>query len=148
MKIRPIGTDQTYALRQEILRPGLPLEACKIAEDDDLLTVHFGVYIADEILGIVSLVNADEPGPDNENQGSGWQIRAMATHETVRGLGYASALLASCEKHALSKGGVLIWCNARTSAVGFYKKQGYRVEGDEFEIEGVGPHYRMKKNLK
>jgi predicted GNAT family N-acyltransferase len=36
-----------------------------------------------------------------------------------------------------------IWCNARVSAMGFYRKAGWTVESEEFEIEGVGPHVRM-----
>lgn len=152
MNIRSIKAEQTYALRQEILRPGLPLDACKFPEDHDQFTVHFGAYETEKsvskVLGIVSLFNVDEPGTSDEYHGSAWQIRAMATDEIIRGKGYAAALLVSCEKYALSRGGSLIWCNARTSAVGFYMKQGYQVAGEEFEIVGVGPHFRMKKYLK
>ncbi|MEM7680367.1 MAG: GNAT family N-acetyltransferase [Planctomycetota bacterium] len=35
------------------------------------------------------------------------------------------------------------WANARTSAVGFYTRQGWRVVSAEFEIAGVGPHVVM-----
>ncbi|RZK10679.1 MAG: GNAT family N-acetyltransferase [Flavobacterium sp.] len=40
-----------------------------------------------------------------------------------------------------------IWCNARTSAIDFYKKQGFETISEEFEISGVGPHYIMILNL-
>jgi hypothetical protein len=41
----------------------------------------------------------------------------------------------------------LIWFNARTSAVGFYKKMGYEIVGSEFEIKEVGPHFLMYKKI-
>jgi predicted GNAT family N-acyltransferase len=36
--------------------------------------------------------------------------------------------------------------HARKSAVGFYEKLGYEIEGDEFE-EVTIPHYEMQKTL-
>ena len=46
-----------------------------------------------------------------------------------------------------SKGASMLWCNARTSASDFYMKQGFVVDGDEFEMTSIGPHYRMKLKL-
>lgn len=40
-----------------------------------------------------------------------------------------------------------VWCNARTTAAGYYAKLGFTPQGDEFEIEGIGPHYVMVKQL-
>ncbi|MFN9985537.1 MAG: GNAT family N-acetyltransferase [Pirellula sp.] len=39
-----------------------------------------------------------------------------------------------------------LWCNARESAVSFYAKYGWRVEGEPFEIPKIGPHYVMRWN--
>lgn len=39
-----------------------------------------------------------------------------------------------------------LWCNARESAVSFYAKYGWLVEGTPFEIPKIGPHYVMRWN--
>ena len=41
----------------------------------------------------------------------------------------------------------MVWCNARINAVAFYKKEGFKIIGDEFEIPDIGPHFLMAKNL-
>jgi len=73
--------------------------------------------------------------------GCGFQIRAMATCDSVRGKGIGLKLLNSAETCAFDLGAHYLWANARTSATGFYKKAGYTVCGEEFDIQGVGPHF-------
>jgi predicted GNAT family N-acyltransferase len=51
------------------------------------------------------------------------------------------------EEYAISKGYLNIELNARESAVAFYKKLGYTVEGDVFEEVSI-PHFRMVKKIK
>jgi GNAT superfamily N-acetyltransferase len=77
-----------------------------------------------------------------------WQLRGMATDPDFRGAGVGTRLLAHAEA-ALAKRSDFrqIWCNARSAAVGFYRKQGWTVVSDEFQIPGVGPHYKMTKTL-
>ena len=41
----------------------------------------------------------------------------------------------------------LLWCNARLVAVDFYKSLRFRIYGDIFYIEGIGPHYYMYKEI-
>ena len=41
----------------------------------------------------------------------------------------------------------LVWCNARTTACGFYEKLGFEKSGPEFEIPGIGKHFIMIKVL-
>jgi len=161
MNIKRISVEQTYHLRQQILRPNQGIEDCKFPEDYEDMTAHFGAFESKKLVGIVSVFEKLFVEPESNkikafNQNThrrNWQIRAMATDESVRGKGYAMALLESVEAYVLTyavenKSKVhlpLIWCNARSSAVGFYKKANHQVSGKEFEIEGVGPHFRMKK---
>jgi hypothetical protein len=37
----------------------------------------------------------------------------------------------------------IFWCNARTSAIGFYEKLGWRVMSEPFDVLTAGPHVRM-----
>ena len=41
----------------------------------------------------------------------------------------------------------LLWCNARLIAVDFYESLGFKIIGEIFDIEGIGPHYYMYKEI-
>ena len=72
----------------------------------------------------------------------------MATHPEFRGCGIGGGLLHYGEQIIqLQLKTDLIWCNARTGAVEFYRQQNWRVVSEEFMITGVGPHYRMVKDM-
>jgi len=140
VETRLIASDETLVLRQRILRPGVGVEGCVFAGDDDTETVHFGAYVGDELVGIASLYT--EASPDFEGK-RGWRIRGMATDVPVQGKGFGAQMVLACLAHAQSEGGEVLWCNARTSAIGFYAKLGFEVVGEEFEIPEVGPHVVM-----
>ena len=60
--------------------------------------------------------------------------------------GIGTALMHLAEE-TLKKTGPIrqLWCNARTPALNFYKKQGWMVVSEEFFIPTAGPHFRMTK---
>ena len=70
----------------------------------------------------------------------------MATEPDVRGAGYGAALVAACVEHAAASGGGELWCNARRGAVGFYRRMGFDVVSDEFDIAGIGAHVVMVRS--
>ena len=77
-----------------------------------------------------------------------WQLRGMAVEQARRGAGVGRALLDfACLAIESAQEIQLVWCNARTEAVGFYQKQGWTVISGEFMIPGVGPHFRMSRKL-
>ena len=65
----------------------------------------------------------------------------------MRGRGVGHYLLATALQHVFEQGGTLVWCNARDSAVGFYSKMGLEVRGETFEIEGIGTHVLMWREI-
>jgi GNAT superfamily N-acetyltransferase len=71
----------------------------------------------------------------------------MAVLEEFQSNNYGTLLLNGCINHAIAQKGDVIWCNARINAVAFYKKAGFKIIGDEFDIENIGPHFLMAKNL-
>lgn len=145
MDIKEISSKDTLPLRNEILRPGKDISACIFEGDDAPNTRHFGaIDKTDKIVGIVSVYRNDNPSIKIENA---YQIRAMATDSTCRGKGVGKLLLAAVEKYAKAEGSPLVWANARTSATGFYTKEGYRLASSEFNIDGIGPHYLVIKPL-
>ena len=70
----------------------------------------------------------------------------MATEPDVRGSGFGTALLAACLEHVAASGGRELWCNARLGAVGFYRRAGFEVVSEEFDIAGIGPHVVMARS--
>lgn len=144
MNVKRISVEQTWPIRNEILRPGLPLESCQFEEDELADAMHFGSYLENELTGIVSVYQIN---PAHVTNVSCWQFRAMATRDKVRGLGHGKALIVAMETYLLEQGADLSWCNARDSASGFYQTLGYTRVGEMFDIPTVGPHWLMQKSL-
>ena len=139
-----ITAAETWPLRLAVLRPGRPIEAAQFPGDDAETTRHFGAFRDGSLLGIASLYLAEMP----EQPGlRAFQLRGMATALEARGLGLGCALVHACLAFTREQGAQMVWCNARTSAAGFYSKLGFETVGGEFEIPDVGPHFRMKLRL-
>ncbi|QEE48285.1 GNAT family N-acetyltransferase [Flavobacterium alkalisoli] len=140
--VKQISSQQTYAVRQPVLRPGKHIDSCIFDGDDLPQTVHFGVYDSDNLVGIVSVFRVSHPDFANANQ---YQLRGMAVLPTHQKKGLGDLLLEAAENYIKQQGTDLIWFNAREVAVGFYSKAGYTISGELFEIPTVGPHYVMFK---
>ena len=138
MKIQKIQASDTLALRKKLLRPNLSLEQCNYPGDSDISTYHLGCMINNDLSGIVSIYKRSN---EDLHSGIGYQIRAMATCEKVRGQGVGLKLLREAENMAFNLSADYVWANARATAIGFYVKAGYKVIGKEFHVDGVGPHF-------
>jgi len=142
--IKKITVEKTYLLRHQILRPHQSIDDCKYNGDRDSFTKHFGTYLDNKLVGIVSIYKS----PLNHIQDKNcWQIRAMAMDISVRKKGYAKDILKKAEDYAIKNGAHYIWCNARVSALGFYEKNNYKIYGKEFYVEDIGQHYIMIKDI-
>jgi GNAT superfamily N-acetyltransferase len=130
------------ALRMAVLRPHEP-PGPMYAKEDDPATVHIAALDEDGQVLAVGSVMAD-PHPREPREGD-WRVRGMVTRPELRGRGLGLLVLAELEAVARRGGAERLWCNARTPAVGFYEGAGWRVEGEEFEIAGIGPHFVMAK---
>ncbi|MFH6969461.1 GNAT family N-acetyltransferase [Flavobacterium sp. FlaQc-28] len=142
--IKEIPSKETYIVRQPVLRKGKPIESC-IFEGDDLETTHhFGLFQNENLTGIISLFTKSNPIFAENLQG---QIRGMAILENYQKKGFGEALVKHCEDYCRQNKVDLIWFNARTAAVGFYKRMNYEALGEPFEIKDVGEHYLMFKKI-
>ncbi len=132
--------EEIRPLRHRVLRPGQTFEETSYPGDDLPDTVHLGAFDGDRLVGIASLYREgrDEPG---------WRLRGMATDAAVRGAGFGAALLAACIDHVAAAGGGELWCNARMSAVGFYRRAGFEVLSEEFDVPGIGAHVVMAREV-
>ena len=144
--IRRIAAGETRPLRQRVLRPNQPFEDTGYAGDDDPSTVHVGAFAGDRLVGVASIYREQRAGTDAA-AGGGWRLRGMATAPEARGRGHARAMLAACIDYVGACGGGELWCNARTPATGFYRVAGFEEVGDEFDIDGIGPHVVMRLSV-
>lgn len=142
--VRTVTATETRPLRHLVLRPGQPAESTIYPGDDDPDTRHFAAFVGGQLVGIASLYREARPGADIV---PGWRLRGMATSGEARGKGVGRALLAACLEHVAAHGGGEVWCNARAGALGFYSAAGFHVEGEEFEIPGIGLHRVMRRHV-
>lgn len=140
--IKEIPFQETFAIRHPVLRAGKPIESCHFKDDELNSTKHFGIFENDNLIGVASLFEQKNPFFDDENQ---MQLRGMAVLETHQKQGLGEKLLHHCEYYSKTKNKSLLWFNARINAVPFYKKSGYEIIGNPFEIEDVGTHFVMFK---
>ena len=144
IEIKKITAFETIIVRHPVLRPGRPIESCHFDGDDLLSTSHFGLFLENQLAGVISAFKAQNKLFSEENQ---YQIRGMAVLSEFQKKGFGEALLEYCENEIRLKSGNLIWFNARETAIGFYEKSGYEILGDQFEIPDVGPHYILFKAI-
>ncbi len=142
--IKKIATLETFLVRHPVLRAEKPIESCRFDGDTLETTIHFGLYDADNLLGVVSLFEAKNDLFTNEKQ---FQIRGMAVLKQYQKKGLGKKLIIHAEKHCSKQKPNLIWFNARKEAVGFYKKMKYQTKGQPFEIKEVGEHIVMFKDV-
>ena len=138
--IRMIEPEETYPLRHTVLRPSQASELCPFDFDEHNDSFHLGAFKGDSLVGILSAVPLDEEGVVREDV---FRIRGMAVDADSQGLGIGSLLLQSASKHLELRDHCRLWCFARSHAVPFYVRNGFVVVGEEFEIEGIGPHFTM-----
>ena len=136
--IEQVEAADTYPLRAQELRQGRPLE---MDGDDAPYALHLAARIdGGEIVGVVRFHPRDCPW--REGEGS-WQLRGMATDPRVRGLGAGRALVAEGLSRIAARGGQLVWCDARRSAVGFYERLGFSSVTEDYDLRPVGLHRGM-----
>ena len=138
--VRPIGAEETRMLRHLILRPFQQPHQLVYPGDLDPRSLHAGAFVGGELVGIASVVPGPMPGDTCE---TAWQLRGMATRPEVRRMGLGTAMLQACLSHIARSGGTLLWCNARTPAVPFYRSLGFSTQGEEFQVAQSGPHFVM-----
>lgn len=147
MEVKRISSSDTRSIRQKILRPSGSLEDCIFDGDDDDLTFHLGAFTDGKLVSVASFYfeNHRSYVKDHEYQ---YRLRGMATLNDYRAQGFSSALLKTAFPLIKQNQCQFLWCNARTSARGFYEKVGFEATSDVFEIEGIGPHILMHINIK
>jgi predicted GNAT family N-acyltransferase len=131
-----VGAGDVRPLRHAVLRgPQRPLCESVYPVDDDAATVHLGAFVAEQLVGCATVF------PEPLDGEPAWRLRGMAVHPARRSQGVGSRLLTECLRTVQDQRGRLLWCNARTQALSFYRGHGFTVAGEEFLTAGGVPHY-------
>lgn len=142
MEVRTISAAEAQPLRAAILRPGLPFEASVYPMDYDEQSLHMGAFENGELVTVATILH--EPPPGEENAGA-WRLRGMVTKPELQRRGYGRAVLLRCIAHIARRSATLLWCNARTDAVQFYRTLQFETEGGEQRTARGTSFIRMKR---
>jgi predicted GNAT family N-acyltransferase len=131
--------DEAVALRYEVLRRPLGLEFTpeQLAQEYD--QIHLAAFNAGgKMIGYLNLTPLKEEGTV--------QMRQVAVAPEVQGQGVGGKMVLESEQIARGRGFTKMILHARDTAVPFYLKLGYTIEGEPFE-EVTIPHRLMVKAL-
>lgn len=128
---------QMVQLRMDILRKPLGLGFDKEELDREKEDILMGAFEDDRILGCCMMTRVDA---------ATIRLRQMAVPNNMQGKGVGRALMIFAENVARDLGYKRLCMHARSTAIGFYQKLGYRISGHEF-TEVTIPHYVMEKDL-
>lgn len=144
LEVKRVKAAEVRPLRRAVLRPHQRPEELVYPDDDGPDTLHTAGYLDGLLVATASVYREPPPGGPDTN---GWRLRGMAVLPEYRGKGYGAQLLEACIAHALERGGTQMWCNARSTAAGFYRALGFEAKGEEFDLPGIGAHYLMWRPL-
>lgn len=163
-KVIRCDVDQILPLRAKVLRAGKPVEMAQFEHDRLSTTRHYALLEGELAKGCLTLIQNGleidryvmdvllaEAGPllAAARYGLGdvipaWQLRGMATDDGSQGRGFGSQLIRFAVEEALVEGfSQIYWCNAREKAVPFYERNGWKVISKEFDVPGIGSHFKM-----
>ena len=128
---------QMINLRHELLRKPLNLTFEKDELDKEENDILIGAFEEEKMLGCCLLTRVDKDCV---------RLRQMAVQNNLQGKGIGAAMLNFAENVARDMGYKNVMMHARLTAIGFYKKLGYKISSDEF-FELSIPHYIMEKRL-
>ena len=139
IKIKQIAIEEALIVRAPVLRNNQPPEWASIEEDNFPNTYHFGGIIKNQIVGTATIYPENRKFKSNE-----WRLRGMAVLDEFQSKGIGEDILISCIELIKSRQGKFLWCNARIGAVDFYKKCGFIICSEEFDIPNIGAHFEME----
>jgi len=125
LHIEQITPELTWKLRHRVLYPIGTIYDMGMPEDAD--GIHFGAFTDKQLVGVVSLFQ----------KGTDFQFRKFAIDAELQHQGFGRQLLQYITGYAIENGATRLWCNARTSATGFYLKTGFTETGEAFTRDGI-----------
>ena len=129
--------EEAVEFRRKILRIPLGLDLTKEELDKEVSDMHYAGFLDGQLVAgaILSKLNDDEI-----------KMRQVFVDENKQGKGLGTELVKALEALSKEKGFKTMVIQPRKSAVGFYEKLGFIIEGDEYMANGI-PHNKLTKKL-
>lgn len=144
MIVKRIHLKDTFKIRKAVLGIDGVEESYHFDGDNDQDTFHLGAFVESNLVSVASFYFKPNPNFNIDNQ---FQLQGMATLESHRKQGLSRELLNVAFPIIKQNFCNLVWCNARISARAFYEKLGFEAFGNEFEVEGIGTHILMSREI-
>ncbi|MFM2668399.1 GNAT family N-acetyltransferase [Vibrio mediterranei] len=125
VKISLVELEQVLPIRQHVLWPDLPIESSLVEGDNG--AIHIGASVGNKLVCVASIFI-------DGNQG---RLRKFATLPDYQGQGIGSQVIEFVLNMLERQNIEVFWCDARESALDFYKRFGMVIEGDIFYKKGV-----------
>jgi GNAT superfamily N-acetyltransferase len=125
LAVREATAGEVLALRMAVLRPGLAVEPGDYDHFSE--TRHIAAVDGDMVVGCATVF----PSPF-QDVATAWQLRGMAVAADRQGQGIGALVLMGAIDLVRAAGAPLLWANARTTALAFYERLGFRVVGEEY----------------
>jgi ribosomal protein S18 acetylase RimI-like enzyme len=133
-----VGWRKMVALRDQVLRAPLGLTFTDKQLAAETGQIHLALWLQDMLAGTLLLL---PPDPEGEAK-----LRQMAVRPGLERQGFGTLLVRHGEAELRRLGATGARLAARASAIGFYARLGYIVEGAPF-MEVTLPHRTMRKPL-
>ena len=134
IEIQKVSTDDLMEIRHLVLWPDKPREFVKVPEDES--GIHFGLYFEGALVSVISLFGDAQC----------IRFRKFATLPALQGKGLGSRLLQHAIMYAQTQGYTRMWCDARTEALGFYERFGFKKFSAPFFKEHI-EYYKIERML-
>ena len=144
VEINKVGAEKIRPLRHSELRKGQDFSTTSYLKDYEEGTFHMACIVDDKIVTCATFYAQTSMKIKSDNA---YRLRGMATDSQFQRKGYARNLMVESFKELKKRDCDMVWCNARLVAVNFYESLGFKITGDLFNIEAIGPHYYMYKEI-
>lgn len=145
MRVVEVGAEATHGLRRRVLRDGRLDAEVHFAEDDVAGSFHLAVV---DDAGTPVAVTTLSPAPTVRRPGAAaWRVRGMAVEPDLQGTGVGARLLDAATTRARAAGAEVLWADGRDSALDFYRRRGWSVEGEGYLAAGDIPHHTIVVDL-
>lgn len=145
VSVEEVSAEATFELRARVLREGAPDGDVRFASDGDPAALHLA--LCDDHRRPLAVVSA-VPAPTDRRPGRrAWRLRGMAVLPALQGWGMGTELLEAMIGRLREAGAEVVWADGRDSALGFYRRRGWSVEGDGYVTEIGVPHHTIVLDL-
>ncbi len=143
-QIISIDAEKIRPLRHAELRQDQPFSTTSYLRDNDKDTFHMACLVDSKVVTCATFYPEET---EKISAVKAYRLRGMATDSKFRRRGYGRELMETSFKKLKNYGADMLWCNARLVAISFYESLGFKILGEIFNIEGIGPHYYMYKEI-